>query len=261
MATHGSNVWFDLMTSEPAAAKSFYGDVIGWPTIPFEEGDPNAPYDMWTVGDVPVGGVAALPEDAVEMGAPPHWMAYTHVDDVDATAAKAEQLGGSVLKAAWDIPQVGRLAVLADPQGAVFAIYKSSGEQTPTPDENAAGVFSWSELNTTDYESAWKFYSELVNWKERGQTEMAPGQTYFMFNDAIEQTKGGMSNFANQMKVPPHWLYYITVDDIDAACARVTAAGGKVRGGPMEIPGNDKIAQCMDPQGAAFAIYCAGNKG
>jgi predicted enzyme related to lactoylglutathione lyase len=255
----GRNVWFDLMTSDVAGAQRFYGEVIGWKTQPWEDADPKEPYAMWTVGEQPIGGVMRLPDEAKKMGAPPHWIAYTTVDDVDETVDEAVELGAKLLKAPFDIPTVGRSAFLADPQGAVFSVFTPEDDMDSPPD--AHGQFSWSELNTTDYEAAWKFYAKLFGWQKREAMDMGPPVgTYFMFQSESEATKGGMSNVATAMKVPPHWLYYVTVSDIKATLERVIKLGGKVMNGPMEIPGDDLIAQCVDPQGAFFAVYQHGKK-
>lgn len=258
MVSTGQNVWFDLMTTDIEGAKRFYSDVIGWKTEQWKDGDPNMPYTMWSVDGESLGGLMALPEEARKAGAPPHWMAYTVVEDVDASANKARELGGQVHLPPTDIPTVGRFAVLADPQGATFAIFRPAGDMNPPPDK--VGQFSWAELNTTDYEAAWKFYSELFGWKHRSSMDMGPMGTYFMWNDPTEKTKGGMSNVAKAMNVPAHWLHYITVDDCDATAKKIAEKGGKVMNGPMDIPGDDRIAQCQDPQGGFFAIYSHGKK-
>jgi predicted enzyme related to lactoylglutathione lyase len=259
MTTTGLNVWYDLFTTDVQAAIRFYGAVIGWTTQLFAESDPKEPYTMWVAKSGPIGGIMNLPEDARKMGAPPHWLAYTTVADVDKTAARAQALGGQVYVGPFDVPTVGRVAVLADPQGAAFAIYKPAMDSQAPPDE--PGQFSWAELNTTDYEAAWKFYSNLFGWKERSKMDMGPAGTYFMFHDPTEKTKGGMSNMASVMKVPPHWLHYITVSDMDETIERIKQYGGAVMNGPMPIPGDDVIAQCRDPQGAFFAVYAHGKKG
>ena len=121
-----------------------------------------------------------------------------------------------------------------------------------------AGEFSWAELNTTDFDAAWKFYSELFDWEHRETMDMGPQGQYFMWKHKSAITKGGMSNMAKAMNIPPHWLHYINVDDIDAAVTRIKDKGGSINMGPMDIPGNDKIAICQDPQGAVFAIYMEG---
>jgi predicted enzyme related to lactoylglutathione lyase len=256
----GRNVWYDLMTTDMEGAKRFYSEVIGWRTQQWQDADPNQPYSMWVAGDTPLGGVMPLADQARQMGAPPHWLAYTTVEDVDRTVTQATQLGGKVLAPAFDIPKVGRCAVLADPQGAVFAVYKPITESGADAAGDKIGHFSWAELNTTDWEAAWKFYGQLFGWNERSRMDMGPGGTYFMFDDPTGHTKGGMSSMAKQMNMPAHWLHYITVADMDATVARVKQHGGKVLNGPMPIPGDDVIAQCMDAQGAAFAIYAHAKK-
>jgi hypothetical protein len=257
MATQGRNVWYDLMTTDLDAAKRFYESVIGWKTDLFEKSDPANPYFIWLADAQPVGGVMAQPADERAMGVPPHWMAHTTVDDVDAAAKKVVSLGGKVMAPPWNIPTVGRVSVVADPQGAVFSLYKPEQEVPPAKD-GLIGGFGWAELNTTDYESAWPFYSALFGWKHRESVDMGDGFTYFMFNDASEQTQGGMSNAATMMKAPPHWAYYITVKDVNETIARIKEHGGKILNGPMEVPGNDTIANCLDPQGAMFSIFMKG---
>jgi predicted enzyme related to lactoylglutathione lyase len=242
--------WYDLMTTDTAAAKAFYTKTIGWKTTKWEKSD----YEMWSAGEEAIGGMMALPEEARKAGAPSHWLAYTETDDVDATAKKAEQLGGRVMHPPTDIPTVGRFAVLADPQGAAFAVFKPLEPMADAPPK--AGFFRWHELNTTDHEAAWKFYAELFGWKHAGSMDMGPGMgTYRMFGLDSENSMGGMSDMAKVQKMPPHWLYYVTVDDLDAALASIQQNGGKVLNGPMEVPGGDKVAQCMDPQGALFAVH------
>lgn len=252
MPSKGRFVWYDLMTKDVDAAIAFFTEVVGWRTEPFTGGD--KPYTMWKVGDQSVGGVMLLPPEAE--GAPPHWLGYVAVDDVDATSAQAEKLGGAKHHV-MDIPDVGRFAVLADPQGAFFAVFKAAGDMPMHEGEPRPGDFSWHELNTGDWEAAWKFYSQLFSWKATESMDMG-GElgTYFMFQRAdADGSMGGMSNAATMMGAPPHWLYYITVDDIDAAVTRIKNGGGQILNGPMDVPGGDKIAQCMDPQGGAFAIH------
>lgn len=258
MTATGLNVWFDLMTTDVEGAKRFYGEVIGWKTTSWDEADPNMPYTMFTASGAPVGGIMPLNEGARQAGAPSHWMAYTTVPDVDATVEKARSLGAKVHAPPTDIPTVGRFAVLADPQGASFAILAPTDESAAPPD--AHGQFSWAELHTTDYEAAWKFYSALFGWKHRSSMEMGELGTYFMFHDESEQTRGGMSNGAKVMGAPPHWLHYVTVDDMSRTLERVKAHGGAVLHGPMDIPGNDVVATCRDPQGAHFAVYAHGKR-
>jgi predicted enzyme related to lactoylglutathione lyase len=254
MSASGRFVWLDLMTNDVEAAKAFYTHVIGWTTTAWNH------YTMWAVGERTVGGVMDMPENA--KGMPPHWLGYASVDDVDAACARAKELGGAVHVPGTDIPEVGRFAVLADPQGAAFAVFAPNGEM-PVLGGDTAGGLAWSELNAKDYESAWDFYSALLGWKHTSDFDMGSNMgRYFMFAsaDGGAQAMGGMSNAATMMNAPPHWLFYINVEDIDAAVQRVRAKGGKVLNGPMEVPdaSRSRIAQCMDPSGAAFALFSPG---
>ena len=174
MAKTGINVWFDLMTTDTEGAKAFYTETIGWKTQPYADADPNMPYTMWVAGQSPIGGVMALPEEARKMGAPPHWLAYTSVADVDASVQQATKLGGRVLAPAMNIPKVGRFAVLADPQGAVFAIIDPENARPEPAGVPPLGAFSWHELATTDQEAAFAFYSGLFGWDAMERMEMGP---------------------------------------------------------------------------------------
>ena len=250
----GRFVWYDLMTTDPDAAQSFYTKLIGWGTQAWDGGP--MPYTMWTNNDTPLGGVMTLPDEAKQAGAPPHWLAYIHRSDVDATVAKAEENQGKVLAPAQDIPKVGRFAVLADPQGAAFAVYTPAEETPGNPGPPAIGEYSWHELNTTDHENAWGFYETLFGWKKGDAMDMGEMGTYQMYSAAGGDIPlGGMFNKPKEMPGPPFWLYYVRVDDVHKSVEKVKELGGQVLNGPMEVPGGDHVAQCMDPQGAAFALH------
>jgi predicted enzyme related to lactoylglutathione lyase len=248
----GRFVWFDLQTSDPEAAISFYTDLIGWGTQPFEGGD--QPYTMWANGDQPLGGVMEIPPAAKDAGAPPNWMAYVAVPDIGATADRVKELGGAVLHPPTDIPGAGCFAVLADPQGAVFAVYTSKEESSSPSGPPGVGDFSWHELATIDYEGAYDFYADLFGWEKQEAMDMGDGWIYQMYGRG-DTTLGGMFNKPAEMPGPPMWLYYITVDDVDNSVERLKELGGQLLNGPMDVPGGDRIAQCMDPQGAAFALH------
>jgi hypothetical protein len=248
----GRFVWFDLMTSDPEAAKGFYTRLIGWGTQPWEGGD--MPYTMWANGEKPLGGLMELPAEAREAGAPPHWMAYVSVPSVDAAVERAKELGGAVYHGPTDIPNVGRFAVLADPQGAVFAVYTSAGESASPAGPPAKGEFSWHELATSDAAGAFNFYEDLLGWEKQEAMDMGEAGIYQIYGRGGVPL-GGMFNKTAEMPGPPAWLYYIKVDDVTKAVETVKELGGTVLNGPMEVPGGDRIAQCMDPQGACFALH------
>ena len=254
---HGRFVWYELLTSDPEAARSFYTELIGWGTAEWE-GEKGS-YTMWTNGENSLGGVIVLPEEAKAAGAPPHWLAYVGTPDLDATISRVEELGGKVLAAPPEIPTVGRFAVISDPQGALFAVFTPAGEAPGHEGPAQQGEFSWHELATTDHEAAFEFYRELFGWKKTDSLDMGPMGIYQMYGRK-DMTLGGMFNKSTDMPGPPAWLLYIRVGDVDQAAERVKELGGKVLNGPMEVPGGsgDRIAQCMDPQGAAFAMHSSG---
>jgi predicted enzyme related to lactoylglutathione lyase len=210
---------------------------------------------MWTVGERPIGGVMPLPEEAKAAGAPPHWLANVHVEDVDATVAKAKELGGTLLHGPEDIPKVGRFALIQDPQGAVLSALKTSEAQPPVM-EPGQGVFTWNELNTTDGAAAEEFYVSLFGLAPTKAEDMGPELgLYRMFESGSGASRGGISEMAKLKGTHPSWLYYVMVSDLDATVAKVAEHGGQVLNGPMEVPGGDRVAQCLDPQGAAFALH------
>jgi uncharacterized protein len=248
--TLGRFVWHELMTPDPAAAEAFYKEVVGWGTVRSDM--PGMEYTMWTAGERPIGGLMKTTPDAAAMGAPPNWLAYIEVPDADATVGQAEKLGGKVLVPIQAIDQVGRFAVLQDPQGAVFAVITSAnamGEETdPAPLE-----FSWHELGTSDLAGAISFYEQLFGWKKQSEFDMGDMGIYHMFG-RDRFTYGGMMK--KPAKVPmSYWLHYAAVDSADAAAERATKAGGKIMVGPMEVPGGDRVAILNDPQGAWFAVH------
>ncbi|MFW5740532.1 MAG: VOC family protein [Myxococcota bacterium] len=245
--------WYDLMTTDIPGAIAFYTKVVGWET---EEWCDSEPYTMWKVSKGPIGGVMDLPEDAKKMGAPPSWMGYGVVSDVTASCKLAEKLGGKVLVQPMNIPEVGAFAVLSDPQGAVFAMIEALEEAPGHDDMKRAGEVSWNELMTTDYQGAFSFYESLFGWTKLDAMDMGPemGGIYQMFGRG-KMPLGGMFNKPASMPGPTAWLFYFNVDDLDAALERVASNGGKVLNGPMEVPGGDRVAQCADPQGAAFALH------
>ncbi len=246
----GRFCWFDLMTTDPDAAPDFYAQVTGWGTAPFEGG--AEPYTMWTNGEAPLGGVMQLPAEAAAAGAPPHWLAYLSTPDIEATVAKATELGGTIITE-MDIPDVGSIAVIADPRSAVFGVYQPT-DQAPGHDADASvGEFSWHELATDGWQAAWAFYSSLFGWQETDQMDMGEAGIYQMYG-AGGRPLGGIYDRPAELPVPA-WLHYVRVADVAAAAETVKALGGTVRNGPMEVPGGDIVAQCLDPQGAAFALH------
>ncbi|MDB5407972.1 MAG: Glyoxalase/bleomycin resistance protein/dioxygenase [Rhodospirillales bacterium] len=250
--SHGSFVWYELMTTDTKAAKAFYGNVIGWGAQNADQ--PGMEYAMFTAGEIPVAGLMTLPEEARKAGGRPGWIGYVAVDDVDASAKQAAEAGGTVHRQPSDIPGVGRFAIIADPQGAVIALFKGSDAmQSPPPvAPKTPGHAGWRELMAVDGEAAFAFYSKLFGWTKDVPFDMGPMGLYHIFKVGDVQTGGMMTKPAT---VPaPFWGYYFYVDGIDAAVERVKAAGGQIVNGPHEVPGGEWIVQGLDLQGALFAL-------
>ena len=255
--TRGRFVWHELMTSDPAAAQAFYKEVIGWGTMPMTVPGGEGEYTMWMAGEVPVGGVMAFTPDAKAMGAPPSWLAYNEVPDIDATIAEVQKLGGNVIVPAQTVPTVGRFAVLQDPAGAVFAGITSANPLGEENDPQLLG-FSWHELASSDLPGAIKFYEQIFGWKKQSEFDMGDMGVYHMFG-RDRFTYGGMMKKPAEVPMS-YWLHYISVDSADSAAERATKAGGKLMVGPMEVPGGDRVAILNDPQGAWFAVHSKAGK-
>ncbi len=252
----GEFVWYELLTEDPEAAQGFYTKVIGWGIQPWEGG--SEPYVMWTANDEPIGGVMKLPDEAKQAGAPSHWTGYIGVKDVKTTVAAARTLGAQVLVPTTEIPTVGVFSVIADPQGASIAVYTPAEESAPMSTEMQPGRVAWHELMTTDQSVAWDFYQQLFGWEKTESMDMGEQGIYQMYGKH-GRTFGGFMTKPPSSPGQPSWLFYITVENLDAALKRVTANGGNILNGPMEVPGGDRVAQCIDPQGAAFALHGTAN--
>jgi uncharacterized protein len=245
----GRPLWYELLTTDVKAAESFYTNVVGWTVTPFEGAQP--PYDVWNAKDGGIGGVMALPDG---LNVPPHWAMYVGAPNLDDAVAHAERLGASALSPVIEIPDVGRIRTMRDPQGAMFSLFEPAPAESSPEEEPGIGHASWHELYTTDAPAAMKFYADLFGWRETSTFDMGEMGTYYMFGRAFPL--GGMMTIPAAMgQVPTHWNIYFHVPDVDAAAERVTANGGRVLNGPMDVPGGDRIVQGMDPQGAAFSLH------
>ena len=248
-ALRGRFVWHDLLTTDTAAGIRFYTKVTGWKTQPYAA---TPGFTLLVGARGPVAGVMLLPEEAKAMGSPPNWLCYIGTSDVDATARQATTLGGKVYREPGNIP-VGRFAILADPQGAVFAIYSPNLLEEQDP-KAQLGEFSWHELMTSDPVAAFSFYQQLFGWDKTTAMDMGPAGVYQMYGvPGLEL--GGIYKMPADCKAPPNWLGYIRVPDAKKAAELTTQLGGKIVNGPMEVPGGNLIAVATDPQGAAFAVH------
>jgi len=243
----GRFVWHELLTTDTAAAAAFYPKVLPWRTAPSS----MPGYTIWMAGQTQIGGLQALPQN--DTSTPPHWLMYVGSPNTDTTCAKAQSLGARIVKPPADIPNVGRFAVLADPQGATFAVFTPGSGPPPGPPP-AQGGFSWHELATTDGAAAMRFYAELFGWHKGATHSMGQGAgDYQLFEHGGSQVGGIYKQQSAGM--PPAWLSYVQVSDCDRAVAAAKGAGGRLLNGPMEVPGGSWIGVLADPQGGAFAVH------
>jgi uncharacterized protein len=253
---HGQFVWYDLITSDPAAAQRYYPPLTGWKTQKFEQSSPDMPYTMWTVDGEPIGGVGQISREQAAMGVKPHWLPSVDVSNIDESVRKVTSLGGKVVQAPMAIPNMGRYAIIQDPQGATISVYQSDGPTSGFDGTPRIGRVSWNELMTTDYRKAFDFYRQLFGWEKTGEEmDMGGGSMYLMYGMKGKMF-GGMFNgdAAGMPNMPPNWLPYVSVKDVKQTVDAATRAGGKLGRGPMDVPGGI-IAILADPQGARFALF------
>jgi uncharacterized protein len=243
----GSHIWYELMTSDPAAAAQFYEAVIGWKIRASEM--PGMDYRLCTGPDGDVGGIMPVPA-AAPMS--PAWFGYIGVDEIDASVASIAAAGGTIHMPVTEIPGVGRIAMVADPQGVLFYVMTPAGEgQSVAFSPGGVGACGWNELATSNQPAALDFYSTQFGWTQGEAMDMgAMGEYRFISHDGI----GIGAVMPTMPDAPKGWRYYLRVVDIDAAAARITAGGGRIDNGPHEVPTGDMIIQAVDPQGGAFAL-------
>jgi len=241
-------VWYELMTVDVRAAADFYSEVVGWKA---DHSDPQ--YTLLKVGDAQVAGMMETPAELKAIGMPPVWSGYVAVDDVDATEVRVLQLGGKVLRPGSDIPEVGRFAVVADPQGSAFLLFKPlRADPPPRPAPDAPGTTGWHELRALDGPAVLNFYTTLFGWTKGEGLDMGALGTYQLFE--IEGVPSGAIMTKEPDAPAPGWRYYFRVDATAAAAERVARLGGQVTMGPHQVPGGNWVLHGRDPQGALFAL-------
>ena len=254
----GSPIWYELMTPDPAGVTAYYRATLGWDIQAEGMKNPNgSEYRMIGRRDGGrAGGVLTLTPGMTAGGAKPGWLPYFYVADVDAAAAKAQSLGASVHMAPSTIEPVGRMAMLADAQGAAFYLMKPT---PPAGDPNAqsdvfdpikAGHCRWNELNTTDAAGALNFYLALFGWTKGMAMPMGPAGDY-QFIEIDGSAIGAINPVQGQGSF---WLPVFGVTDIEKAKAAVEANGGKNTTDIMEIPGGEFALNANDPSGAAVGF-------
>lgn len=246
--TPGTFSWTDLATTDQAAAKQFYGGLFGWDAEDMPVGE-GVFYSMMRIDGKSVAAIASQPEQQAQAGVPPMWQSYITVESADASAEKAGQLGAQVHAPPFDVMDVGRMAVIQDPQGAFFMVWEPKlhiGAYLV----NGHGQLSWNELASPDVDGSAAFYGELFGWKIEEITD-TPMQ-YWTIESAAGRGNGGIRH--PQPGEPPNWSVYFGYEDVAAGIAKVEQLGGSKLTGPVQI-GPGTIAVMRDPQGAVFALY------
>jgi uncharacterized protein len=247
----GGWIWYELMTDDVEDAARFYAAALDWSVAAFPgtEAMMEGGYHIFSAPDGQgVGGMMRRPE----AGPPPGWLGYIGVDDVDAVTASIVAAGGAIHMPPTDMEGVGRMAMVADPQGATFYLMRGASEEDSTAFQRMAiGHGDWNELRTGDDQAALAFYTEQFGWTREGALPMGPlGDYSFVAHDG--EVIGAI------MRTPPDaapgWGFFFRVGQIDEAVDRITTAGGTIAHGPQEVPGGDFVAYVADPQGATFGV-------
>lgn len=259
----GIPIWYELMTPDPAAVAPFYRATLGWDIPGAGHAMPGGSEyrEIVRADGGNAGGVLTLTPGMSASGARPGWLVYFHVADVDASVALAVAAGAAVHMPASTMPGVGRMAMLADPQGAPFYL------MTPTPPADnpdaqsdvfkggAPGHCTWNELNTDDAEGQIAFYTGLLPWTVSGEMPM-PGEHIYKFLECEGRGIGAIGSMKPE-GMGNAWLPYFRVVNINAATEAVSANGGTIVMGPHEVPGDDVILVVLDPAGAAVGLVGA----
>jgi predicted enzyme related to lactoylglutathione lyase len=253
----GSFIWYELVTADIAGAKRFYDAVVGW-NIQDRSDFPNDYRMIGRSDGKSAGGAMQITDEMKQHGARPIWLAYIGVDDVDAAVGAIERDGGKTFMPPFDVPDIGRVAMVADPQGVPFYVMK------PIPPEGQpdaeSDVFSvdqpqhirWNELASADQDGAIAFFARQFGWTQEGAMPMGEmGDYKFIYVNGVRV--GAVMRKPPQLPVSM-WTFYIGVDDIDRAAKEITDGGGQILHGPMEIPGGEFSLNALDPQGASFGL-------
>jgi predicted enzyme related to lactoylglutathione lyase len=235
----GRFVWHEQVSSDPKQAQDFYTKLFGWGTEVFKPGE--ADYTMISSSGQTHGGFGK----AMEGAPPPHWLSHVRVENVDETLLKVESAGGKLATGPFEMGEVGRMAIVTDPQGAFISLYQPASEGA-----GSEGVFVWDELATTDVDGAQRFYTEVFGWTTKDMGHDFGGYRIF---EVGETGIAGLMTLQDA-SIPPHWQPYVAVKDTDASTAKAKELGGSTLMEPMDVPTIGRIAVLRDPQGAVFGI-------
>ncbi len=248
---HGEFCWVDYNAHDMNAAIEFYGSLFGWEAA-VQDTHGGPPYAMFTLGGGDVGGIGQMSDEMKAQGIPPMWNSYVHVDDIDAAAAQAEQLGATIAVPVMPVMDAGRLCFFQDPQGAMVALWQP-GRHCGAAVKDEPNAFCWNELYTRDFEGAKKFYADLFGWTYEPNPH-SPTPDYAVIKVGDVQTGGIMKMGAEMDGVPPHWAVYFKTADAESCAEKIKQLGGTVMHGPFEVPQVCRLAIAADAQGGSFNV-------
>jgi uncharacterized protein len=248
----GNICWTELATTDQNAAKDFYSKLFGWQINDYPMGEGQT-YTMLDLKGRNAGALYAMDEAQRKMGIPPHWNYYIAVDNADTMTAKAKSLGAQVLMEPFDVMDVGRMSIVTDPAGATFCLWQAK-QHEGLGIVGEPGAFCWYELNVHDTDAAKKFYTSLFGWQAGGSPE------YTEWKNGESMVGGMMQIQKDWGDVPPNWMGYVMVADVDASTAKAKELGGQVYVGPMDIPNMGRFSVIADPQGASLGLYQAAQR-
>ncbi len=252
----GDFCWIELATTDQPAAKKFYSELFGWSIQEF----PNAPNNFHTfeLNGRKVGAGYTLPAEQRSQGIPAHWNVYVAVENADAAAGRAAELGAKVLAAPFDVFDVGRAAVVQDPTGAVFSVWQAK-RPSGFGIKGVPGTFCAADLSTPDQDAASRFYEQLFGWRV-GKEDETPGHNYYHLFHHDEYIGGILPPAFRDPGAPPYWQIYLQVSDCDVTATKAKGLGANLYMPPMKVEDVGRMAVMADPQGAAFAIFEAANR-
>jgi predicted enzyme related to lactoylglutathione lyase len=251
----GTPSWVELGTPDLDASVEFYGALFGWDVPESENAEQTGGYRIALKDGKPAAGMMPLMQE----GQPPAWTTYVSVADADATAAAVKEAGGNVIAEPMDVMDLGKMAIFADPTGAVFGAWQP-GTFLGAGLVNEPGAIAWNELGTRDTAAAKNFYAAVCGWVA-ADIDMGEMGTYTQWKLG-EGSIGGMMDVSGRLpdEIPAHWLAYFAVEDADAAIETAKEKGGSVSFGPIDIPVG-RFAIVQDPHGAAFAVIKLSEEG
>ncbi|MEM6518114.1 MAG: VOC family protein [Cyanobacteria bacterium P01_C01_bin.70] len=247
----GTFCWVDLATTDADAAKAFYTQLFDWTATDVPAGEAGT-YTMLEKGGKNVCALYQMPPEMKPEETPPYWLSYVSVKDVNASTDKAKALGGQILQPPCDVMESGRMSLIQDPTGAVFALWQP--QQHHGADlANEPNTLCWNELQTKDLAKAADFYGQLLDWTTQ-LSKNALGGDYTEFQLGGQSGAGMIEIQADWGDVPPNWVVYFAVDNCDATLERAKVLGAKVDMPPIDIPDVGRFAILQDPQGAYFTV-------